>query len=192
MNAIHFLIDTGCRNRQNHCTMPNRNNDMAAMIETICGDSAAPWRERIAALLPTGAPRTQGETDHFSNVRGFIIEETITRVLAGIAASCGRDGMKAAMSTYIKLQALESQTPGEAVDFLLKLQSLVREKTAGGDDALRIRAARAVENSIDEWITVAVEMYHESCELLPKLMHREKRRTEIRTLKKDPTPETHQ
>lgn len=164
--------------------MDNKNPAMTGPIREICTEAAAPWRERITASIPGArGSAASGGIDCFRNVRGFIINETIDRVLAGIAENCGRDRMKAAMVTWMKLQALETESPEEAVDFLRQLKSIVHENAPGS--GARADAARTVEASIDEWIDVASELYRETRSLLPDLMLREKRRTEIRTLKKD-------
>jgi hypothetical protein len=193
MNTIHFLIDMTSPQGQNHGIMPNRNDDMAVLIDEICGEVAGPWRKKIAASVSAaGAPHEQGGADRFRNVRGFIINDTIELVLAGIAGNCGRDIMKAAMDTYMKIQALEAPSAGAAVDFLQQLKSLVSEIALRCGDSPRAEAARAVEKTIEEWIVVAVEIYQEKLTLIPRLWFEEKRRTEIRTLKKDKDPEVHQ
>ncbi len=157
----------------------NNNENTTALITEICGVVADAWRYRITV---SGASPGRNEADRFRNIRGFIIEDTIEWVLAGIAGDCGRDIMIGAMETYMKIQALEAPSPEAAVDFLEQLKCLVNETAARDSNPVRAEAAREINGIIEKWITVAAEMYHEYRELLPRLKHQEKVRTEIRNL----------
>ncbi len=179
MNTIHFLIDTGRVRSHYHTMTAESNNERAALIAEICGAVAAPWSERITAAA--GCSPARGEADRFRNIRGFILHDAFQKILAGIAGECGREFMVGAMDTFMKLQALEAPGPEDAVDFLLQLKTLVDEYSVSRDTG-RKEAARAMDAALDEWISVAKELYHEYRLLLPQLKQREKRRTEIRDL----------
>ncbi len=164
--------------------MMNRSAETNARVRDICREVAGPWREHITASVPgAGASPARYDGDTFSNVRGFFINETIDRIIDGLAAGCGRDRMKEAMVTWMKLQALETDSPEEAAAFLHQLKAIVRDHVpAGGPGS---EAARLLETSLDEWIDAAAELYRETRALLPDLMLREKRRTDIRPLNRD-------
>jgi hypothetical protein len=181
MNTIHFLIDIGRLRSQNHTMIENSAKDMAALVAEICDAVAAPWGERIAEA--SGCSPTRGDADRFRNIRGFILHDTIHKILAGIAGECGREFMIGSMDTFMKLRALEAPGPEGAVDFLIMLKTLVEEHAAGHNSA-RKEAARIIDTALDEWISVAKELYHEYRALIPLLKSREKRRTEIRALNK--------
>jgi hypothetical protein len=164
--------------------MMNKNGETVALAREICAEAAGPWREQLTASVPgAAASPAPGKADPFSNVRGFIINETVDRIIEGLITGCGRDRMKEAMVTWMKLQALETDSPEEASAILRLLKSIVREHAPAGGP--RSDAARFLEASLDEWIDVASELYRETRALLPDLMLREKRRTEIRNLKNE-------
>jgi len=184
MNTIHFLIDRGRGCGHTYIIMMNKNGETVALAREICAEAAGPWREQLtASVLGAAASPAPGEADPFSNVRGFIINETVDRIIEGLITGCGRDRMKEAMVTWMKLQALETDSPEEASAILRLLKSIVREHALAG--GARADAARLIEASLDVWIDIAAELYHETRALLPDLMLREKRRTEIRNLKKE-------
>ncbi|MBP7736373.1 MAG: hypothetical protein KA369_10415 [Spirochaetes bacterium] len=189
MNTIHFLIDTGRLRPHNHTMIERSNNDTAALVAEICEAVAVPWSERIHNAA--GCSPARGEADRFRNIRGFILHDTIHKILAGIAGECGRDFMIGSLDTFMKLQSLEATGPEDAVDFLLMLKTLVEEHAAGRDGAGK-EAVRVIDAALDEWISVAKELYHEYRALIPRLKSRERRRTEIRVLNENKSVEAGQ
>jgi len=129
------------------------------------------WIELIFNSYPAEAVNfLQSKKNQFSNPIGYIVTTNAGKILDELINDCDIEKIKLSLEEIIKLRAVQSFSPSQAVYFLLDLKKAIRdelknelaEKTIS-DELIKI------EFLIDQVVLIGFDLYMESREKVFKI-----------------------
>ncbi len=126
------------------------------------------WVERTIASYPAEMlPFLSGEQDPFRNPVGHSLRQNLATLVHELFGSMDKQAIAPALDALIRLRAVQSFSPGEAVRFIFELRTAVREESGAVSDSLQSR--------IDELALMAFDQYMACREQIFELRARELR-----------------
>jgi len=119
------------------------------------------WRDVIIETYPGETQRfIRKEKDRFSNPVGLIIEKEIEALYDEVTGGGDGERIASRLDNIIRVRAVQDFKPSQAIAFVLRLKSLIREevkeKTPGKGHASGLEA---LENRIDDMALQAFDIY---------------------------------
>jgi hypothetical protein len=121
----------------------------------------ARWLERAMASYSPEAGEAWGrERDRFANPVGHALREGTRRVLEALLGDAEPEAVKRGLDTMVRMRAVQSLSPIEAVGFVLELKEVVRAEVHDPvpGDALPIPLPE-LDRRIDRAALIAFELY---------------------------------
>lgn len=132
------------------------------------GDIVERWVERTMASYPAEMlPFLSSEKDPFRNPVGHALRENLATLAAELLGTMNRQAIAPALDALIRLRAVQSFSPAEAVRFVFDLRSVVQEASGAIPESLQSR--------IDELALMAFDQYMKCREQIFELRAREPR-----------------
>ncbi|MBX6423621.1 RsbRD N-terminal domain-containing protein [Thermosulfurimonas sp. F29] len=132
-------------------------------------------REKVYETFPRETVRfLKRETDRFENPLGYRLEEGLKGLVNQLAGDLSWERVDYYLDRIIKIEAVQSRRPSEALAFLFFLKSAVREVV--GEEILRQYGPEAlleVEDRIDAFMLRAFNQYMEARERLNEIKFQE-------------------
>jgi len=133
------------------------------------------WQDKVYSLFPKESVRfLKKETDRFENPLGYRLEEGLKGLLSQFTEGFSWERVDYYLDRILKIQALESSRPSEALSFLYYLKSVIRETV--GERILEKYGPEGlleVEDHIDAVILRAFNQYMAAREKLNELKFQE-------------------
>ncbi len=132
-------------------------------------------REKVYQTFPPETVRfLEKETDRFENPLGYRLEEGLKGLVAQLAGDLVWEKVDYYLDRIVKIEAVQSRRPSEALAFLFYLKSAVREEA--GEEILREFGPEAlleVEDRIDAMMLRAFNHYMQAREKLNEIKFQE-------------------
>ena len=133
------------------------------------------WRDKVYGLFPEETARfLKRETERFENPLGYRLEEGLKGLLSQFTEEFSWEGVDYYLERILKIQAVRSLPPSQALSFLYYLKSAVRE--VAGERILGEYGPEGlleVEDHIDAVILRAFNQYMAAREKLNELKFQE-------------------
>jgi len=143
------------------------------------------WFKALVSEYPEESARHIGSsTDEFANPIGHVIGEVADSMVKGLAEGAPASELAERMFPLIKIKAVQSFTPAEAMNCLLALKRMVlsRLKTSGHEDAEAIAAS--VDLLFDEMLCLCFNLYCQCRDKLHEVKEDELKRNLFMLLKR--------
>ncbi|RJR24304.1 MAG: hypothetical protein C4582_04475 [Desulfobacteraceae bacterium] len=138
--------------------------DLAGILSLERSSLIKKWQEAVLDTYPADSRQfLKKERDKFSNPVGSILENELMSLFDAFLAGPDRDKMIVCLENILRLRAVQDFSPSQAVSFVFRLKSIVRERlhakgleidTNGIEEDLRI-----FEKNIDELVLLAFDIY---------------------------------
>lgn len=124
------------------------------------------WIELILNSYPAEAVNfLQSKKNQFSNPIGYTITANAEKILDELINDCDLEKIKLSLNEIIKIRAVQSFSPSQAVYFLLDLKKAIRDelKTELAEKTISDELIK-IEFFIDQIVLVGFDLYMESRE----------------------------
>ena len=126
------------------------------------------WLKRLFESYP---PQTaiflKKEKDQFDNPVGYQLSQGLGRIVGTLIQEMDRDQVVAALDEVIRIRALQSFSPSQALAFIFLLKNVIREELAAElQDGQFSRELQEVESRIDGMALLSFEVYTQRREKL--------------------------
>ncbi len=133
------------------------------------------WRDKVYNLFPPETVRfLKREVDRFENPLGYRLEEGLKGLLSELAGDFSWEKVDYYLDRIIKIEAVQSCRPSEALSFLYYLKSALREVV--GEEILEEYGPEAlleIEDHIDAMVLRAFNQYMAAREKINELKFQE-------------------
>ncbi len=127
------------------------------------------WFARTAETYPElSAQFLAGEADRFRNPVGHALRESLARLAAELFGDMNREAVAAALDPVIRIRAVQTLAPSQAVGFVFLLKPIVR--------ALPDEDVARLERRIDQLALMAFDKYMQCREELGEIRINEAKR----------------
>ncbi len=132
------------------------------------------WIDRILGTYPPEAARfLRREKDPFRNPVGAGIARESRALYDALLAGASPEDLTPVLDGIVRIRAVQSFTPSEAVSFLVLLKDVVREIL---EEELGVRALRPFEARVDRAVLLAFDVYMACREQMYEIRARQARR----------------
>ena len=143
------------------------------------------WFEALVSDYPEESARhIRKNNDQFANPVGYVIGEVADSVVKGLAENSPASEIAGAMYPLIRIKAVQSFTPAEAVSCVLSLKRTVRDVLdgVGPDDSDQIRTV--LDSVFDEMLFLCFNQYSDCRDKLHEIKEDELKRNLYMLLKR--------
>jgi hypothetical protein len=160
---------------------------MTAIESLIAGHKEAIVRQWVETALRTYPAETASfflrEKDRFANPVAGMLSESLTKVIDALASQASKDELTECLDAAIRVRAVQSFSPSEAVSFIFSLKQIIRDVTGGKDDREALRY-QELDKKIDELALLGFDKYMECREKIFALRAYEARNTTFRAFER--------
>lgn len=109
----------------------------------------------------------RSQKDRFANPIGYAVASCTEKLFCELTGACDTEGIRSALSEFVRMRAVQEYHPSEAIGFILELKSIIRNEvrkdTGRAEDC---EGLDELESGIDRAALVAFDLYMESREKL--------------------------
>ena len=150
------------------------------------------WFDLIIATYPPESSRMLGgNKDQFGNPIGYSITKGIEGVYDQLISTMNTDDLRSALDEIIRVRAIQDFTPSEAIAFVFRLKTVVREVlgeqvgTKGhGHTGGYTEEMNVLDSRIDEVAMLAFDVYMERREKFHEIRASEIKKSSIRLMER--------
>ena len=121
----------------------------------------ASWVDHVVnTYAPDSAHFYKNQKDQFANPVGVTFSESLARVFADLRTGADREALSRHLDPVLRIRAIQSFTPAEALAFIVDLKSILRSqfKDLLRDKQIQKDLAR-FEDQIDAMLLIAFDVY---------------------------------
>ena len=119
------------------------------------------WVDHIVnTYAPDSAHFFKNQKDQFANPVGVTFSESLAQVFTALRTGADREVLSRHLDPVLRIRAIQSFTPAEALAFIIDLKSILRSqfKDVLKEKGMRQALAR-FEDQIDAMLLIAVDVY---------------------------------
>ena len=123
-------------------------------------DIAERWAERTMASYPAEMlPFLSGEQDPFRNPVGHTLRENLATLARELLGTMDKRAIAPALDALIRLRAVQSFSPAEAVRFVFELRIAIREASGAVPELLQSRIDNLALMAFDQYMTCREQIF---------------------------------
>ncbi|MEW6076246.1 MAG: RsbRD N-terminal domain-containing protein [Thermodesulfobacteriota bacterium] len=161
---------------------------MPTVESLIAGHKESITRQWIEVALKTYPAETASfflrEKDRFANPVAGSLSESLTKVIDGLASQASQNELSECLDAAIRVRAVQSFAPSEAVSFIFSLKQIIRDVTGGQGDNDNSGPYRQLDKKIDELVLLGFDKYMECREKIFELRAYEARNRVFKAFEK--------
>jgi hypothetical protein len=101
---------------------------LLVLLESKKGQILERWKELVLSIYPGETRRfLDGSPDRFGNPAGFIITETLEKIVDGLAGDLSPEALEPVLTDMIKVFAVQDLPASRVLKFLFYLKRVLRE-----------------------------------------------------------------
>ena len=118
------------------------------------------WVERTIASYPAEMlPFLSGEQDPFRNPVGHTLRENLATLVHELLGTMDKQAIAPALDAIIRLRAVQSFSPAEAVRFVFELRTAVRETSSAVPESFQNRIDELALMAFDQFMTCREQIF---------------------------------